>query len=323
MKQDVDIWSVGCVTSEVVTWASQGSDKVLDYRRRRLEEVHRLTGRREESFHDDSGNLLQTVRDVHDENVKNCRRNDELTKPIIKDLVSEMLLNSDEHRPNAKYLYRKSKRIIKEVLGSFDDITPRRSPNLPSQSPPLKRPIPGRRGGSSGSNYLEPTQSIPPISSLDSQPSPGEMSQNPNSSFYYVPSAQNSQRLRGYSNTEYYSPPLSSDESSYFGPNPAYDTFNKYHQSQLAYLPEKADPWDPRFRGRRPSINDLGNLPPTSDNPASQAKKGEDWRPPPALSVQAGLDLLQKNTDFPDKHLMEELQGRDHVCRNYITLWPS
>ena len=286
---------MGCVISEVVTWVSQGLEKVLDYRRRRLEEVHQLTGRREESFHDDWGNLLQTVGVVHNENVRNCRRNDELTEPIINGLVSEMLLNSDELRPNARYLYKKSKRIIKDVRGVFDDVTPRRSPN-----PPLKRPPLGSGSVSSGSTYLEPAQSIPMNSSLNSRPSVGEVSRNPSGLFFSVPSAQNSHQPQGHSNADSYSPPLSPDDNGYFPQKPVYDTFNEYHQSQLAHLPEKTDTWDPRFSDRRSSINDLGSLSPATDSPISRAKRREDYKPPPMLSVEVGLDLIEKKIGFPD-----------------------
>ena len=305
---------MGCVTSEVVTWVSQGWDKVLDYRRRRLEEVHQRCGRREESFHDDWGNLLKTVENVHEENMVNCRRNDESTKPIIKNLISEMLLETHEHRPNAEYLYRKAKRIIKTVSGTVDDVTPRRSPYLLPQSPPPNRPPPRRSSVSSGS------LSIPNYISLNSRPSLGEGSRNASGSIYSVSSVQDSQGLRVYSNTDHQSPPYSPDDSNYFGNQPVHDTLPGYHQSQLDHRPEQADSWDASLRDRRPSIHDLSNLSLTSDNPTSQAKKQEDWKPPPALSVQKGIDLLQKNLDFPDKYLMEELRGRDHVCKRYMKI---
>ncbi|KAL9034527.1 MAG: hypothetical protein Q9214_007005, partial [Letrouitia sp. 1 TL-2023] len=264
VKQDVDIWSTGCVLSEVVTWVSQGWDKVLDYRRRRLEERYQLSRQREDCFHNGWEDLLRTVHKVHHEDMERCPRHDELTQPIIKSLIYEMLLNANQHRPNARYLYQKSKRIM----------------NPHPQSPPPKRPPLGHNNLSGGSNYLEPN----PSNFSDAMP------RTRSGSFHSLSSVQHDQLQREYQDPNGYTP-SSPDETGYF--KPVHGTSREYGQP------------------RRP--NDPATLSPTSETQSTLAKRPEDLKLPPKLSVEEGLDYINNKLSFPDEHLMEELQGRDHA----------
>lgn len=164
VKQDVDIWSMGCVLSEVVTWACQGWNKVVLYRQQRSKEIETLTGQREDRFHQ-QWQLLQTVGDIHRDNKENCRRNDEFTPRIIGGLVVEMLQVQSKARPNARYLYEKSRRIIDDIcespnhgpsratLGSLRRMTPTK---MPPQLPPHHR-----REESGESVHSHPSPPIP------------------------------------------------------------------------------------------------------------------------------------------------------------------
>ena len=113
VKQDVDIWSVGCVLSEVAAWVDRDWPQVVEYRRRRSEEMFQQTNSREDCFHNGQ-RLLDTVSDIHSAIVENCRLKDGITHRIVKDLVTEMLW-IDWPRPAAQYLHNKSMIIISEA----------------------------------------------------------------------------------------------------------------------------------------------------------------------------------------------------------------
>ncbi|KAG8531140.1 uncharacterized protein KY384_004498 [Bacidia gigantensis] len=312
VKQDVDIWSIGCVISEVVTWGSQGWDKVVDYRRRRSEELFRLSGRREDCFHNDGAGLLQTVRDVHDEDVARCPLHDELTEPIIDRLVNEMLISTDEHRPNAKQLYKKSKRTIKRVYGISDDVTPRPSPYLSPQSPPPRRPPPGYGRKSSGSkHHLQPEGSSQMRDSMTSLDITGEMSRDRRSSFHNVQSNLNNYYRREYSESEQQSP-SSPDGGTYFVQQPVYTVPNEYRQAQVARPSWRADTRDTFSTDYSSSLSGR-TLSATSETTTYIAQRAEDWTPPPELTVEDGLHTVRDNISCPDDDLMEQVRGRDHA----------
>ena len=109
VKPDVDIWSLGCVMSEVCVWFNDGWNKLVEYRSRRSEEMLQKTGTRQDCFHVDSA-LLETVNDIHEATIDSVRRSDRVTPKVIE-LIGDML-QVDHARPNIKYLYDKSRRII-------------------------------------------------------------------------------------------------------------------------------------------------------------------------------------------------------------------
>ena len=113
VKQDVDIWSIGCVYSEVATWVDQGWNKVVEYRRRRLEEMKARTNQSVHSFHDGFA-VLGAVKQIHSDIVQNHRPNDFVTPKVVEKLVTEMLLVRSA-RPDARYLYDMSRRIVDDA----------------------------------------------------------------------------------------------------------------------------------------------------------------------------------------------------------------
>lgn len=283
VKQDVDIWSMGCVTSEVTTWISNGWKTVLEYRKQRLEEVHRRTGRREECFHDGQ-ELLQAVNDMHTQNVANCRRNDELTEPIINRLIPEMLKTSEESRLPAIWLYKMSKDIIKKYSGASDDRSLTKSPKLPPR-PSVHR---ASESGGSTSMYLEPFKSAQPNGSLSPQPPLGS---SPNGSFQSLHSTQETLRPRGYSNSNASSSQYTNDQG-YFGSKPLNDYSNDFAPSEPSKFKDLSlAETDQSLHTRRP----------------------EDWEPPPQLSIQEAKDYLGAGLDFPHKQHLRWLKDRDHV----------
>ena len=146
IKQNVDIWSLSCVFSEVATWVNKGWTQLAEYRNRRIQEMERRIRKSEDCFHD-GFEVLTAVAQSHDDIVASRRPNDPIT-PKILDLIRDMLLIKAEQRPNAIYTYHKSIRIISEARS---EIRPDESLALGAKSsarptltdgkrPPLKNP---------------------------------------------------------------------------------------------------------------------------------------------------------------------------------------
>ena len=159
VKQKVDIWSMGCVLSEVVTWACQGWNKIRLYRQDRADEIEDRTGQREDRFHRDE-QLLQTTQQIHDDNKDNVRRHDKFTSTILDGLVNEMMQIEAKARPDAAQVYSKAIRILRDIFrssnGSFsgDNKSPRGT--TPMKRPPHLPPH-RRRQESSGSFQSHPS----------------------------------------------------------------------------------------------------------------------------------------------------------------------
>ena len=151
VKQDVDIWSLGCVYSEVLTWACLGWDSVTEYRCRRQTEFREKCHKDGDCFHD-GNKVLQTVEEIHVDILSYRRRNDSITEPTLQ-LVNRMI-KVGSPRLKAKELYDESKRILSDARSRLNQTSqqiiisshgyegqrsgspPHRPPNLPPTSDP-------------------------------------------------------------------------------------------------------------------------------------------------------------------------------------------
>ena len=108
----VDIWSIGCVFSEVAVWAHYGWKRVVEYRRRRSDEIEAKDGgpSGEYIFHWD-GSLLDAVNIIHRDMLGKNFVKDLLTRSVLDALVDDMLQHGS--RPYAKNVFEKSKRLVK------------------------------------------------------------------------------------------------------------------------------------------------------------------------------------------------------------------
>ena len=108
--RSVDVWSLGCVLSEVVTWVVLGWQGLRDYRQRRQRELgERLGSDAGDLFHD-GVRVLNTVQDTHKRLQDGRRTNDHITPNAVA-LITDMMDNSDR-RLNSRQAYQKSMRII-------------------------------------------------------------------------------------------------------------------------------------------------------------------------------------------------------------------
>ena len=129
--QTADIWSMGCIFSEVATWISEGKPKLLEYRRRRKQEIlEKSKTVSEDCFHYLS-KVLETVTQIHIEIRENGRTNDYITPSVIRELVNGMIRPNPSSRASAQYLVESSVNILKEA-----EVKPKRAlPDSPAPNP--------------------------------------------------------------------------------------------------------------------------------------------------------------------------------------------
>ncbi len=104
--------------SEVSVWAHHGWKKVVEYRRQRSVEIEDKGGDEgEQTFHFD-GKILDAVDSIHQDIMGKHFTRNHVTRSVLDRLVVDMLQH--ESRPTAKFIFQKSKRIIKEAEKRFD-----------------------------------------------------------------------------------------------------------------------------------------------------------------------------------------------------------
>jgi hypothetical protein len=111
VKQSVDIWSLGCVFSEVAVWVVHDKSRLETYRQMRLDETEQLYGFRDRGCFHDGQKALLSVSTMHDSVFDNVRYTDHVTRSVIKKMVDEML-DEYEVRPTAIQLWSKSRKIL-------------------------------------------------------------------------------------------------------------------------------------------------------------------------------------------------------------------
>ncbi|KAL8851616.1 MAG: hypothetical protein Q9221_003453 [Calogaya cf. arnoldii] len=131
VPQSADIWSLGCVTSEVATWVTEGCPKLFEYRRRRQQEIAQKSGLSstgEDRFHHVSG-VLDTVKAIHAGIERNIRRSDFITPYVVEKLVKAMVRPHPQHRGAAKFLLESATEILEDARGKHDAIRNGLAPN--------------------------------------------------------------------------------------------------------------------------------------------------------------------------------------------------
>ena len=140
VKQNVDIWSIGCVLSEAAIWVVRGLNGLKEYRRRRRLETKEVPNFEEgECFHN-GVETLATVREMHRDLHEEVRRADHITRATCS-MVTDMLVES-EGRPSANQLHRKSMRIIEEAIDELKRSSTRTSMHSPTSSLQLPPEVP-------------------------------------------------------------------------------------------------------------------------------------------------------------------------------------
>ena len=112
VTQEVDMWSIGCVFSEVAVWAHHGWKKVKEYRRQRNSEIEIKGGGPDEHFFHWDGRLLDAVNNIHQDMTGGPFFKDFLTRSVLERLVVNMLQHKS--RPYAKLVFEMSERLVQE-----------------------------------------------------------------------------------------------------------------------------------------------------------------------------------------------------------------
>ncbi|KAL8894790.1 MAG: hypothetical protein Q9192_004050, partial [Flavoplaca navasiana] len=165
VDRSADIWSMGCVLSEVATWVTRGSPKLVEYRRRRQIEIAKKIGvalSSEDRFHHGS-KILETVDELHDDIKRNGRRCDFITPCVIERLVKGMVRPHPQSRGTAQFFLVISSEILKDAKRKREEAVPSGSP-----------PNPDRTISDSGINVRRRRQppSLPPEQRFTTEPQP-------------------------------------------------------------------------------------------------------------------------------------------------------
>lgn len=113
----VDIWSVGCVFSEVSVWAHGGWKRVVEYRRQRSVEIQAKGGGEGEHIFHYEGKLLDAVDNIHHNILETSLSGHHITRSVLDSLVEDMLQHGT--RPPAKFVFDKTKRLVRDAEKKF------------------------------------------------------------------------------------------------------------------------------------------------------------------------------------------------------------
>ena len=120
----VDVFSLGCILSEVAVWMSGGYEYLIQYRQARREAIGQIP-----DFHDgdcfhNGISMLPIVGEWHRKVQSRLNSSDDRFTPILIPLIEEMLQDA-QHRGDAMTLCTKAHALYAKALQDFS----RRSPN--------------------------------------------------------------------------------------------------------------------------------------------------------------------------------------------------
>ena len=137
MKQKVDIWSLGCVFSEVAIWITGGLRGLRSYRQARSAETDQIEGFRDGDCFHNGETPLRCIEQYHLAASENMTVSDTLTTQVIDHMISYMLDERSEARLSAQQLWLKSDRLIGQARKMLLD---RASKNSTKSSQPMTPP---------------------------------------------------------------------------------------------------------------------------------------------------------------------------------------
>ena len=151
VRQNVDVWSVGCVFSEAAVWSRFGWNHLLEYRCQRQEEIKKRLGLDGERWFHDEYNVLQTVHDIHEHIARSSQPVDQVMINVLRIVSNHMLLNEHQRSASARYLHNEFLRAIDTTCNTL---------MIGQNSPSRNRDDVGVDGGSKERPMTPP--SVPP-----------------------------------------------------------------------------------------------------------------------------------------------------------------
>ena len=154
VTKTVDVWSLGCIFSEVATWVSYGWNQVEQYRMERGKEVARKLNHPEDVYLFHDGNkVLEAVEASHSYIEDGRRVDDFITLKVVREVIDDML---EDHRVRAVTLqalsYKAEKalrkaekelrnfRTLGQVIGDVEPVPPYRDPLIAGFDPHHRTP---------------------------------------------------------------------------------------------------------------------------------------------------------------------------------------
>lgn len=146
VTRKVDVWSIGCIFSEVAVWIVRGRKALRDYRTQRRDALKDIPGLQDGDCFHDGEKMLALVVEQHSKLQGNFRQHDFITDRIL-DLIEEML-QDDASRPSAQDVLKRFQlryAIAEQSLGNLQvssSAGPRsiRNPQRKKTEPPVLPP---------------------------------------------------------------------------------------------------------------------------------------------------------------------------------------
>lgn len=178
--QNVDIWSLGCIYSEAARWLKYGYQGILDYQRERSDEIGRIADFEDADCFHNGEKALEAVKKSHQTSTSNLRPEDFITKPVVEQMVREMLQDSVA-RPSARVLAYKSKQLLTEARKNLADMnSPPSPPSLDRRTGPKRvQTVPAFRSSPPPPPKLPPSEGAFPGSTFPSVMMPQTPDRNP------------------------------------------------------------------------------------------------------------------------------------------------
>lgn len=125
VQPSVDIWSFGAVCSEAAVWVVLGISGLTEYRSQRKQEICGKNTSQDGSCFHDGDNVLKTVEAMHGRllNRGEVRPGDHVTKPVVDQMISSMLMEEPDGRQNAIWLWKRSRKISNEAQSKLQEPT--------------------------------------------------------------------------------------------------------------------------------------------------------------------------------------------------------
>jgi hypothetical protein len=171
VKQNVDIWSFGCILTEAAVWLIHGYPGLQDFRLSRKAAISAIPEMKDGDWFHDGTKVLPIVLETMDSLEKDFRKSDGVTAAILDKLV-KVMLDEPEVRYTAKQAHTHALRILPRPNIAISSVTGP-SPKSPESFPPA-------------------TGATPTIT--DAEPLPVQNTQNGSSSNLIIPSPNHERR---------------------------------------------------------------------------------------------------------------------------------
>ena len=127
VKQNVDVWSLGCVYSEAAVWVACGLKGLSSYRQRRSNETSKTPGFRDGDCFHNGEHTLSCVEEFHNSVIQNVSRSDPLTIPVVERIIPWMLDERIDGRLSSQQVLRQLEKMIKQGRAALTAVLERNS----------------------------------------------------------------------------------------------------------------------------------------------------------------------------------------------------